>query len=298
MKNWIHLPVAAAVGALVGFGSGLFDAPERAAHGAASDTPELSAAVSDLRAEQARLTARLAALASATLPSTAASAPAASRAPVQDLDAAIAAYMAKRLGGGASDAVSGAPGPADLESAAIADRILTGQVTGDELDELWQTLREEKRIDAVLAEIEREAALAPNNPDLQSELGKAYLQKLFDVGVGPMASVWGEKADGAFDRALELDETHWEARFQKAMALSNWPAFLGKQGESVHQFEILVEQQERGTSEPEQAWTYYFLGNLYDQMGESDKARSAWQRGATRFPDSAELRQKTEARAR
>ncbi len=296
MKNWIHLPVAAVVGALTCLGSGLFTSPERAARGAAPESAELSAELSaslaELRAEQERLAARLAELARAP-----AAAPTPSRAPVQDLDAAIAAYMAKRIGAEAL-AEHGASAPADLESAAIADRILRGEVTGDELEALWQRLRQEKRIDAVLVVIEREAELAPNNPDLQSELGKAYIQKLFDVGVGPMASVWGEKADGAFDRALELDETHWEARFQKAMALSNWPAFLGKQGESVRQFEILAEQQERGAPESEQAWTYYFLGNLYDQMGEGEKARAAWQRGAARFPDNEQLRQKTEARAR
>jgi tetratricopeptide (TPR) repeat protein len=292
MKNWIHLPVAAVVGALTGLGSGLFTPSERAARGAAPESAELSASLAELRAEQERLAARMAELARAP-----AAAPAPSRAPVQDLDAAIAAYMAKRLGAEAL-AEHGASAPADLESAAIADRILRGEVTGDELEALWQRLRQEKRIDAVLAVIEREAGLAPNNPDLQSELGKAYIQKLFDVGVGPMASVWGEKADGAFDRALELDETHWEARFQKAMALSNWPAFLGKQGESVRQFEILAEQQERSAPESEQAWTYYFLGNLYDQMGEGERARAAWQRGAVRFPDNEQLRQKTEARAR
>jgi tetratricopeptide (TPR) repeat protein len=293
MKHWIHLPVAAVVAALVGYGSGLLARPERAARGAAPDVSGLSTALAELRAEQGRLAERLAAL-----PSTPSSAPAASRAPAQDLDQAIAAYMAKRVGAEASDGEVGAPGPADLESAAIADRILTGQVTGDELEALWQTLRQTKRIDAVVAEIERQAELAPHNPDLQNELGKAYIQKLFDVGVGPMASVWGDKADKAFDRALELDETHWEARFQKALALSNWPAFLGKQGESLRHFEILMEQQERGSTEPDQAWTYFFLGNLYDQMGESEKARTTWERGVARFPESPELLQKTAGRAR
>jgi tetratricopeptide (TPR) repeat protein len=293
MKTWIHLPIAAIVAALIGFGSGFLATPERAARGAAPDTAALEMTLAELRAQQSQLAERLAALADAP-----ASAPAAARAPVQDpaqdLDQAIASYMARRLGTEASDAAPAG----DLESAAIADRILTGEVKGDELEALWQKLRQEKRIDGVLAEIERQAALAPNNPDLQTELGKAYLQKLFDVGVGPMASVWGEKADGAFDRALELDETHWEARFEKALALSNWPAFLGKQGESVQHFEILMEQHEQSSPEADQAWTYYFLGNLYDQMGESEKARETWQRGATRFPDNEELRTKTQTRAR
>jgi len=292
MKNWIHLVVAAVVAALVGFGSTLLATPERAARGAQPENTELRNSLAELRAESTRLAERLAAL-----PSAPASAPAsagASRVPVQDLDEAIAAYMAKRVGSDASDAKVAGAAPTDLESAAIADRIVTGQVKGDDLEALWQTLRKEKRIDGVVAEIERQAGLAPNNPDLQTELGKAYIQKLFDVGIGPMAGVWGQKADKAFDRALELDDTHWEARFEKAISLSNAPAFLGKQGESVHQFEILMNQQERTAPAPEQAWTYYFLGNMYDQMGDGDKARATWERGATRFPDNEQLRSKTE----
>ena len=294
MKNWIHLPIAAVVAALVGYGSARFSAPERAARGAdpsGASAPDLSATLTELRAEQQRLSERLAAL-----PGVPASAPS-SRVPVQDLDEAIAAYMAKRIGTEASDALPGG-GPSDLEIAAIADRIVSGQVGGNELETLWEKLRDEKRIDAVVAEIERQAALAPNNPDLQTEAGKAYLQKMFDVGVGPMAASWGEKADKAFDRALALDDTHWDARFNKAFSLSSAPTFLGLQGESVKQFEILMEQQERTAPADDQAWTYYFLGNLYDQMGDPEKAKSTWQRGAARFPDNEDLRQKTEGRVR
>lgn len=291
MKDWIHLPVAAVVAALVGFGSSFLAAPERAARGTSDETAELGAALDELRAEQARLAARLAALPAPT------SAPVSTRAPAVNLDEAIAAYMARQLtdGTGAADAGDGTEA-ADLESAAIADRILSGQVTGDELSALWQKLRDEKRIDGVLAEIERQASNSPNNPDLQNELGKAYLQKLFDVGMGPMAAAWGQKADTAFDRALELDENHWEARFHKAVALSNWPTFLGKQKEAIQQFEILVEQQERGVPRPEQAMSYTFLGNLYDQGGDHAKALATWRRGVSRFPDDANLRQKTEGR--
>jgi tetratricopeptide (TPR) repeat protein len=288
MKNWMHLPLAAAVAALVGFASTLVSTPERAARGADTSSAALEQTLAELRADQQRLAERLAAL-----PSAGPAAASAARTQSIDLDAAIAAYMAKRLTA-PDDAPDARTGAGDPESVAIADRILSGQVTGDELERLWQRLRDENRIDAVLAEIERQTELAPNNPDLQNELGKAYIQKLFDAGIGPMAATWGEKADQAYDRALALDETHWEARFQKAMALSNWPEFMGKRGESLRQFEILVEQQERATPEPNHMQTYYFLGNLYDQGGNREKALATWKRGLTRFPDSAQLRRKTE----
>jgi tetratricopeptide (TPR) repeat protein len=292
MKTALQLPLAAGVALLVGALSALVGPAGRGAEvrgGTNGEASELRRALDELRSEQQALAQRV-----ASLPTAPSAAPT-TRAPAQDLDAAIAAYMAQQINGDASDFSVG-DSPADLESAALAERILSGQVKGDELDALWQKLREEKRIDAVLAEIEHQAELAPNNPDLQNELGQAYLQKLFDVGMGPMAGVWGERADKAFDRALELDETHWDARFNKALSLSNAPAFLGLQTESRKQFEILMEQQERGAASPEQVSTYYFLGNLYDQGGEHEKALEVWKRGSQRFPDSESLRTKLEVR--
>jgi tetratricopeptide (TPR) repeat protein len=145
-------------------------------------------------------------------------------------------------------------------------------------------------LDFVVAEIERQSEIDPSNPDLQNKLGESYLQQTFAAGVGPASMEWGEKADAAFDRALEVDEEHWEARFNKAVSLSNWPVFLGKSGEAIRQFEILVDQQERKDT-PRGGFdrTYYFLGNMYQQIGKRDKAKATWARGAQLFPDSEPL---------
>jgi tetratricopeptide (TPR) repeat protein len=285
MKNWLHLPAAALVAGLVGFGSSLLSSPARGAARGADTSVELAglrASLMELEQAQSELARTL-----ATRPNT----PAPARAPLQDLDQAIAAYMARQLTQATEKTPAASPG-VDPEITALVDRIVLGQVKGEELELLWQRLREEKRIDAVVAEIERLAANAPNDPDMASELGKAYIQKLFDVGVGPLAGAWGEKADKAFDRALELDPEHQDARFEKAVALSNWPAFLGKQGEAARQFEILREQQERSAPRESHASTYFFLGNLYDQMGERDKAAAVWARGLELFPDNSSLRAK------
>ena len=122
-------------------------------------------------------------------------------------------------------------------------------------------------------------------------LGHAYLQKVFDVGMGPMAMMWSDKANGAFDQALALDGEHWEARFSKAMSLSNMPAFLGKSAEAMQEFETLIDQQESRDARPQDEQAYYYLGNLYLQTGETDKALEAWRRGLGRFPDSSGLLQ-------
>jgi tetratricopeptide (TPR) repeat protein len=295
MKQGMHLLLAALVAAVVGAGMALVSSPGRpaAAPPAAAEEQALRAELEALRTEQRALAGRIEQLASVG-----GSAPAPARTPVPDLDAAVAAYMKQVLQGAPDDAPGDAAGPepSDSEAAAIAQRIVSGEVRGDELEALWQELRDGDRIDAVVAAIAHLAELEPTNPDLQSELGQAYLQKLFDVGMGPMAAAWGEKADQAFDRALELDEGHWEARFHKAISLSNWPTFLGKSGEAIRNFEILAEQQERATPRPEHAQTYYFLGNMYDQNGEKEQALATWKRGLARFPESGELRQKVEGR--
>ena len=290
MKDSLLLPLAAVVALAVGAASTMLGDPARAraADSTTDEAAALTASIAELRTQQQALAARLAALESAPAPA----AQTERRAPARDLDQAIADYMARQLTRPVDDSAAPVDDPEHLEVLAIADRILSGQVNGDELSALWQKLRDEKRIDAVVAEIERQAALAPNNPDLQTQLGAAYVQKVFDVGMGPLAGVWSQKADQAFDHALELDDTHWEARFRKAMSLSNAPAFLGRQKEAVQQFETLVDQQERATSAPEHARTYCFLGNLYDQNGDHEKALAMWRRGLTRFPDDENLRGK------
>lgn len=287
MRDWMQPLLGAVLGTVVGVGAARLARPDDAAARGSSgpadgSLDELRAALDELRAEQAVLVQRVDAL-----PAQAASAAPSARVAVPDLDRAVADYMARHAPAGASAADDGGPSPDDV---LMADRILAGEWDHGEVQEIWKELRESGRIDAVLMEIERQAALEPGNPDLQNELGKAYLQKLFDVGIGPTAIQWGEKADHAFDRALEADDHHWEARFQKALALSNMPGFLGKQGESTKQFEILVRQQEAaGAAHAGHAMTYLFLGNLYDQAGEGDKARTTWERGAARFPASPEL---------
>lgn len=157
--------------------------------------------------------------------------------------------------------------------------------------ELWKAIREAGITDDVLALFEQNAKDNPNDTKAMLELGKAYLQKLFTVNDGPEKGIWATKADRYFDAALKIDDHNWEARFQKAVSLSFWPAFLGKQGEAVNHFEVLVQQQENVTQHPEFAQTHLYLGNMYQQMGNKEKAIAAWQHGLSLFPDNAQLQQ-------
>ena len=218
-----------------------------------------------------------------------------SRVAVDSIDRAVARWMEEHgMAGALPDGSAGQdPGMVDEIVEADLDVIMGALLAGNlgdlETQEIWQRLREADRLDEVIAEFERIAEEYPNDPDVQVDLANAYLQKIFDVGAGPLAGVYGMKADEAYDRALELDENHWEARFTKAISLSNWPAFMGKSGEAIHQFEVLLELQRNGPSRPEYAQTYYFLGNMYLQAGDTEKALQTWREGLGAYPDSEML---------
>ncbi len=168
------------------------------------------------------------------------------------------------------------------------------KLSDSERSRLWKELFEAGLGDQVLAEFEARAERDPNNPDARVDLANAYLQKLFNSPMGPESGMWGTKADKAFDAAIALDANHWEARFGKAVSLSNWPAFLGKQPEAIKHFEILIDQQARQPKQSQFANTHLILGNMYLQMGQKDKALATWQQGAAQFPDSEALRKQIE----
>lgn len=154
---------------------------------------------------------------------------------------------------------------------------------------IWKEIRAAGRTDEVIAAFEARAASAPSDPDLQVELGNAYLQKIQDVGMGPEAGALASSADAAFDLALEVDPDHWEARFTKAVALSFWPPVFGKKSASIQQFELLVQQQASLAPQPQHAQVHLLLGNLHMELGQSEAAVAAWQAGLALFPNDADL---------
>jgi tetratricopeptide (TPR) repeat protein len=216
----------------------------------------------------------------------------AERRSVGEIEAAVERYLAQRAA--AEEVEETAPERAAAASFAALDvQSILATLRDPERDwlekeELWQLLREEGRLDEVIAEYERLAALDPNDPDRKVDLGYAYIQKIQEVG-GTLAGKWATMADEQFDAALALDETHWKARFMKAMSLSHWPAFTGKTVETIAQFEKLIEIQDQGPAEEHHVQTYLMLGNIYLGQGKNDLALKAWQKGLALFPGNAEL---------
>lgn len=212
------------------------------------------------------------------------------RVPMADIEAAVARALAAQ-GGAAPAAVAAAPAqPAKAKRSAkqaLADLEAAG--SWEEQTKLWKALREEGVFDEVFALYEQRATDNPGDANAQVEFGTACLQKLFTVTDGPEKGIWAMKADAAFDNALAIDDHNWAARFTKAVSLSNWPAFMGKQASAARQFEVLIEQQKAGPVAPEHAQTYFYLGNMYQSMGKSDQALATWRQGLEIFPGNAQL---------
>ena len=291
MKDWIYLPLGSVLAVLAGGATVmLIDSPGEAVQGAAREgelartvaqLDETLTAMAERQAELERLVGDLAARSDGGAGG--------GRTEVGGLDAAVARWMQAHAPAAQGDERGAAGADDDAEIDRVIDRLLSDGFEGDEEQALWRELAETGLLDDVIAELAAIAEADPNDPDLQFELGWAYVQKIFSLGPGPMAAEYGQMADETFDRALELDETHWGARFTKALSLSNWPVFLGKTSEAIHQYEILRAQQEARPQERRFAQTYYFLGNLYQQTGETSKALDAWRYGLELFPDNETL---------
>ena len=225
--------------------------------------------------------------------------PVSTRVPADAIQAAVDRWLAEN-GPIALDPTAAATSPNGAEQHAYADYstdelvelLLADDLDGMEREALWRELAGEGRLDELIAAFEARVEADPSNPETHVDVASAYLQKIQEVGPGPMAGLWATKADGAYDQALELDPQHWEARFSKAASLSFWPPIFGKQGEAIQQFEILLDQQSAGAPEPHHAETYLFLGNLYQQSGQLEKAAATWKQGLALFPDHGELSSK------
>lgn len=201
----------------------------------------------------------------------------------EQIAAAVEAYMRKHAatGTGAS-ADAAAEFDLDKEFDALAE------VSYWQNPELWKRAFAAGRMDEVLAKFEALAKADPNSTTAHLNLARAYMAYLqMDQSKWQLSM----KADKEYDRVLELDDHHWEARFTKAVSYTFWPDFLGKKKAAIENFEILVKQQELQPPTDQQAQTYLYLGNLLE-ASDPARAREMWQRGAARHPNDAALREK------
>ncbi|HEX2190898.1 MAG TPA: TonB-dependent receptor [Longimicrobiaceae bacterium] len=97
----------------------------------------------------------------------------------------------------------------------------------------------------------------------------------------------GESSE-LLEEALAIDSTHWAARYVLAMNHYHTPAFLGRTGDAVREFERLIAQQGERGDPPVFAQPYLRLGDLYLRARRRDDALALWRRGAALFPAQAE----------
>ena len=166
----------------------------------------------------------------------------------------------------------------------IADR----ELSFPEKAAIWKDLAKRGMMDQAVEYFENVAAENPDDPQAQTNLGPAYIHKLLNSNDLEKA-ILAMKADNAYDRVLEVDDQHWEARFSKAMSYSYAPPLLGLQTRAIEQFEILREQQEAQAPLDHYSQTYLHPGNLYANQGSTAKAQSVWKAGLEIFPDSQEI---------
>lgn len=207
----------------------------------------------------------------------------------EDLESMVARLVAEALDQRSLKTPAEATEMEMLDVNEIHARLQDPNLSIEDREHLWQSIREAGRSKEMVELLEARLATDPNNPELAVELGKGYLQRIQEVGGGPLAGVLATQADDSFNKALELDPQHWEARFNKAVALSFWPPVLGKQRSAIAEFETLVAQQTGAAANPGHAQTHLLLGNMYQQIGEPDKALAAWSLGAELFPDDPQL---------
>ncbi len=156
--------------------------------------------------------------------------------------------------------------------------------------EFWKQVAKSDQLDAILEAMEEQAENAPADANVQHALAETYTAKSGQVGMGPARLELVDKANSAYDRTLAIDNNHWDARFGKAIGLSNMPSVMGKAPAAISQFEILVKQQEQRPREDRFAQSYFYLGNLYQEAGKEKKAAAAWSRGLEYFPKNSLLR--------
>ena len=94
----------------------------------------------------------------------------------------------------------------------------------------WKRAFESGHIDEVIAKFEAAAKANPNDVKVQMQLANAYMANLqMDQSKWQLSM----KADKVFDTVLDLEPTHWEARFTKAVSYTFYPDFLGKKKDAI-----------------------------------------------------------------
>lgn len=168
---------------------------------------------------------------------------------------------------------------------------------GAEKHALFEELRKDGQLDAVIADLKQMAADNPNNPEIPTTIGEAELNEIRamkDNGAEDydQMGILAMQADQEFSAALKIDPQNWEAQFVKSSSMYYWPANPQVDNQVVQNLTSLIDQQETMPANPDFAQTYLMLGNEYQKIGQADKAVATWQLGAQEYPNDPQLQKK------
>lgn len=174
--------------------------------------------------------------------------------------------------------------------AALFDALLDPGTSWQQRERIWQQLRESGQLDDMIREFEQRAQDYPNDAGVATELAQAYFQKMLSLS-GPAAGRYGARAAKELERALEIDATHWDARFQLASHYRN----AGMNGDAMQHAQILIDQQRQAAPEERHAHAYLLLGNLHMSQGRTKDAEKIFIEGARLYPDQEALQERLES---
>jgi tetratricopeptide (TPR) repeat protein len=178
----------------------------------------------------------------------------------------------------------------------LANALLTAK-SAAEKHALFEQLRKDNELDAVIADLKQQATADPNNPEIPTTIGEAQLNQIRALKESgndnnDQAGILAMQADQEFDAALKIDPNNWEAQFVKSASMYYWPSSPDMDAKEVQQLTHLIDQQGTMPSQPDFAQTYLLLGNEYQKLGQPDKAVATWALGAQQFPNNSALQNK------
>ena len=155
----------------------------------------------------------------------------------------------------------------------------------DDKRRMWREIAAAGISDEVIALLEVSKEQRPTDATVAADLGNAYAAKLQSEVLSSFEKrELSSKANAEFDRALKLDEGHWEARFSKSMMQVFAPKALGLDLAAAKNLEILVDQQRTAPQQPHFAHTYFFLANIHEARGDRDRAAAIRGEARSLFP--------------
>lgn len=144
--------------------------------------------------------------------------------------------------------------------------------------------------DRSIAKLEELLKEHPDNPDLLTQLGRAYLMKTPTLDNRMAQGQLAFKALDMFTAAIEKDPDHFDSRMARAVTNYYMPVFLKRIDQSIADFEALVEAGGGQSGDDRYARAYSGLAAAYRKAGREEEAKKTIREGLALFPGDERLK--------